>query len=135
MGAAYRCNRDQRHVERETSGSNVIRQQLHAVSNREAWPGETCDTIEEKNHGQHSSASACVACLRVYCRTCSPDGERHEHADCGNEEQGTATQPVHQQSREAYRDKERPYLEAAIEERLVVRIGDTDAVQNVVEII
>lgn len=128
------CRRSACETDSHAFGADVEGQDLRHVGDGETGPCETGDKVEQEHHSDHSRAGTRVAGLSVDGRTTSPDAERYQHADCGDEEELPSPDPIHQ-LREPDGDEEGPNLQTAVDERLVVGFGDSDALEDVVEVV
>lgn len=98
------------------------------------YPGTSSNAIEQENHGNDCTSGSCVASLTVYSGAGSPYGESDQHAKPSDQEQLSAAELV---DRESHTDsyEERPQLETAVDQRLIVRAGNADRVKNVVDVV
>lgn len=87
-------------AQRKTLRTNVVRQNLHCVRDGQARPSCTCDTVEEKDHGDDSDTSGGGFCLCVDGTASGPDTEGDEHSDTGEEEEDSASDSVDEEGGE-----------------------------------
>lgn len=129
-------------------------QDLGAVGDGEAGPGETRDAVEGEDHGDDGAAGGFVAGLGVDGGAAArnvrsavflcvwggeclprPDAEGDEHADGGGEEEGAAPEAVDEQHGEGDGDEEGPDLQAAVDDGLVAGVVDADAGEDIVDVV
>ena len=98
------------------------------------YPGTSSNAVEQEDHGNDGTSGSCVASLAVDSGAGSPYGECDQHANSSDQEQLSAAELV---DRESHTDsyEEGPQLETAVDQRLIVRAGDADRVENVVNIV
>lgn len=98
------------------------------------YPGKSSDAVEQENHGNDGTSGSCVTSLTVNSGTGSPYGESDQHAEPSDQEQLSAAKLVDREGH-ANSDEERPQLETAVDQRLIVGAGDADRIENVVDIV
>lgn len=130
----HRSRRSASKANSHTLRTNIERENLRHIRNRETRPREASDKVEQEDHRDDSRARARIASLSIYGRTAGPNAERNQHTYSGDEEEFPTTDPINKLC-ETDGDEEGPDLQTPVYEGLVVGFRDADALEDVVEIV
>lgn len=128
------CRIDHQKDDRHALGADVVRKDLHRVSDQETRPGGVVEHVVDVDHGNDGPGRSMVPGDRVPGGADGPDDEGPEHTTGGDEEELATTNLVDNEAH-AQGDDEVADLEEAVDEVLRDGVGISDAVEDGMDIV
>jgi hypothetical protein len=135
FGLQEESNVDHQEHESHALGADAVGQDFCRVTHKKTRPGQVVEAVVEEDHGYHGVCSALVGVVNaVRGRATGPDDEHNKHAGGSDKEQWTSTDLVDEEAH-AGGDDHVQDLQTSVDNELDVTVGDSDIVEDDVQVV